>query len=109
MMSKSIIISLYLRMVAFAGSNLPLPSNFPEIPAWNSGGLKFTKKKLKILEALNKLFLDTLEIGGDVRGVLNKMFDENKMTFTPTEFFENGRSKTSSCIWYCNECIDEKR
>lgn len=69
--------SMYLRMVAFADSDLVIPKDVPHVPKWNSAGLKFAKRKLAILEKLKNQFLDMLQIRGDVRNVLENMFDEN--------------------------------
>lgn len=73
------LISLYLRMVSFAGSNLAIDMDVPDVPKWSSSGLKFAKKKLVGLEVLKNKFFDMLQIRGNVRSILDEMFDENAL------------------------------
>lgn len=83
------LISLCLRMVAFAESDNPIPSRKPE--GWVSPGHSYAKKQLKTLDCGKEIFFDALQIDGGVRNVLEESFEKNKnkkMTSSTVESFE---------------------
>jgi hypothetical protein len=71
------LISMYLRMIAFAGSSLPLPT--VSLPALNGAGPQYQEMKAKQIGDAKNLFFDLLEIRGGVREVLDRMYEQNRL------------------------------
>lgn len=69
------LISMYMRMIAFAESDIDIPT--VDFPTWNGAGPNFQRKKLEALSRAKDTFFDLLEIRGGVRAVLNEMFEKN--------------------------------
>ena len=75
------LISLYLRMVAFAQSGMSIPSC--ELSPLKSGGPGWTKENKAALSLAKNILFDTLQISGQVRKILDAMFEANSNSTNP--------------------------
>lgn len=71
------LISMYLRMIAFAGSTQPLPTL--SLPTLNTAGPQYQLVKAAALETAKTTFFNLLEIRGGVREVLDKLYEQNRL------------------------------
>jgi hypothetical protein len=80
------LLSLYMRMVAAAKANLPIPH--VNIKNWSSAGIKFNKDKTSGIYGAKETFFDFLEIRGGVRRTLDKLFEINHNHDNESRTFE---------------------
>lgn len=84
------LISLYLRMIAFAGSTQPIP--ILSLSTLNTAGPSYQQVKATAIADAKNVFFDLLEIRGGVRDVLNKMYEQNRLHVGAADKYQERRT-----------------